>query len=73
MMLIFNLTLDVIRDPSKLYGYHAGAGAKRLKFSDERKILHVLDAEIVRCEQILTEYGICYVSNNYLALNLSTK
>lgn len=82
MMLIFNLTSDVIREPPDLYGFYAGA--KKLKLSDERHELDDglkfsedvnadSDVEFIRTEQILTEYGICYVSNNYHALNLSTK
>ncbi|XP_055301251.1 uncharacterized protein LOC129567903 [Sitodiplosis mosellana] len=38
---------------------------------DDPNIKAVLNADFIRCEQVLTENGICYVSNNFLAANLS--
>lgn len=58
MMLIFNLTQDYLRIPDE--------------YSHQRvKAMH--NKEYVRAEQILTEQGICYISNHYLASNLSVK
>lgn len=39
----------------------------------ERKIRSLRNLNFVRCEQILTERGICYVTNNFLSANLSAK
>lgn len=39
----------------------------------EKRVKAYKSREAIRCEQILTEHGICYVANNYLASNLSTK
>lgn len=41
--------------------------------STEHKVRSLRNVNFVRCEQILTEQGICYVTNNFLSSNLSTK
>lgn len=38
----------------------------------EFKVRNVNNLEFIQVFQILTEYGICYSTNNYLAINLST-
>lgn len=38
----------------------------------ESKVRNVNNLEFIRSIQVLTEYGICYSTNNYLASNLST-
>lgn len=38
-----------------------------------RDLLRVEDNKPIRSEQIMTEQGICYVTNNYLCANLSAK
>lgn len=38
----------------------------------EQKVRNVNNMEFIRTTQILTEFGICYTTNNLLALNLST-
>lgn len=40
---------------------------------DDKKVRAFSNSNNIRTEQILTEQGICYVANNFLALNLSTK
>lgn len=40
---------------------------------DDQKVRAFSNLNNIRTEQILTEQGICYVANNFLALNLSTK
>lgn len=37
----------------------------------EQRVRAFRNLDFIRCEQILTEQGICYVSNNFLAPNLS--
>lgn len=61
-MLIFNLTVDLVRE--SIGRYHVEAK----KFTSHKRT-----PDIIRSEQILTEHGICYVSNNFLALELSAK
>ena len=39
----------------------------------ERKVRGIRHVQFVRAEQILTEQGICYIANNYLASNMSTR
>ena len=36
------------------------------------KVRNVNNLDFIRSSQILTEYGICYTTNNFLAVNLST-
>lgn len=55
-MLIYNLTLDKLRD-----------------VSGEQRVRAFRNLAYINCEQILTEQGICYVSNNFLSSNLSAK
>ncbi|KAG4065923.1 hypothetical protein HA402_008919 [Bradysia odoriphaga] len=38
----------------------------------ERKVRGIFDLEFVVTEQVLTEYGICYMTNNHLTKHLST-
>ncbi len=38
----------------------------------ETKIRNINNLEFIRSVQTLTEYGICYTTNNFLAANLST-
>lgn len=38
---------------------------------DENRVHSYRNHEFIRCEQVLTESGICYVTNNLLATNLS--
>lgn len=44
----------------------------REAIGDER-IRAYKDDDFVKCEQVLIEHEICYVSNNYLADHLSAK
>lgn len=39
----------------------------------ERKVRAIFDLEFVVTEQVLTEYGICYMTNSYLSRHLSTR
>lgn len=57
LRLIYDLTEDLTRRSSK---------------DIEKKVRNVNDKDYIRSTQILTEYGICYTTNNILALNLST-
>lgn len=54
-MLIYNLTEDLTRKTSNM----------------ELKVRNVNNMEYIRTTQVLTEYGICYTTNNFLAANLS--
>lgn len=45
----------------------------QLRDSGDQNIIAFRNQEYIRCEQILTEQGICYTSNNFLATNLSAK
>lgn len=56
LRLIYNLTEDLTRRTGNI----------------EVKVRNVNNLEFIKTTQILTEYGICYTSNNLLALNLST-
>lgn len=56
LSLIYNLTEDLTRKTGNI----------------ELKVRNVNNMEFIKTTQILTEYGICYTSNNLLALNLST-
>lgn len=40
---------------------------------EEFKVRTVYDTTFCQTEQVLTEMGICYTTNNYLAANLSTR
>ncbi len=39
----------------------------------ERKVRGIFDLEFVITEQVLTECGICYMTNNFLTEELSTR
>lgn len=39
----------------------------------EQRVRAYRNRQLIRCEQILTEHGICYTANNFLAANLSAK
>lgn len=39
----------------------------------ERKVRTIRNLEFGVSEQVLTENGICYMTNNYLAYNISTR
>lgn len=39
----------------------------------EQRVRAYRNRQLIRCEQILTEHGICYTANSFLASNLSTK
>lgn len=39
----------------------------------ERKVRGIFDLEFVVTEQVLTEYGICYMTNNHLTKHISTR
>ena len=54
--LIYNLTEDLTRKEGNI----------------EIKVRNVNNMEFIKATQILTEFGICYTTNNLLALNLST-
>lgn len=41
--------------------------------NDEDAVKSYKSSDNIRCEQILTEHGICYVSNNILASELSAR
>lgn len=56
LSLIYNLTEDWTRRTTNI----------------ELKVRNVNNMEFIRATQILTEYGICYTTNNLLAVNLST-
>lgn len=59
MRLIYNLTQDwTRRDGGSIQEY---------------KVKSMQDQSFVSVEQILTEFGICYGTNNYLLKNISTK
>lgn len=58
MSLIFNLTEDWSRR-------HGGS-------IQEYKVRTTLDRDFVATEQVLTEFGICYSTNNYLLYNISS-
>lgn len=53
--LIFNLTVDLTR----------------VAKNPELKVRNVNNLEFIRTTQVLTEYGICYTTNNFLASNFS--
>lgn len=57
LRLIYDLTEDFTRRSSQ---------------DIEKKVRNVNNMDFIRSTQILTEYGICYTTNNILALNLST-
>lgn len=59
MRLIYNLTQDWTRR-------HGGN-------IQEYKVKSAQDLAFVTSEQVLTEFGICYGTNNYLLNNISTK
>lgn len=59
MRLIYNLTQDWTRR-------HGGS-------IQEYKVKSMQDLSFVSVEQILTEFGICYGTNNYLLKNISTQ
>ena len=44
-----------------------------LRDSAEMKVRNVNNLEYIKCIQVLTENGICYSTNNFLAPNLSTR
>jgi hypothetical protein len=56
LKLIYDLTEDLTRKEGSV----------------EHKVRNVNNREFIKTTQVLTEYGICYSSNNYLAINLST-
>lgn len=56
LRLIYTLTEDLTRKTGNV----------------ELKVRNVNNMEFIRATQVLTEYGICYTTNNLLALNLST-
>jgi amiloride-sensitive sodium channel len=56
LKLIYELTEDLTRKSGNV----------------EHKIRNVNNLEFIKTTQILTEYGICYTTNNILAVNLST-
>lgn len=56
LRLIYDLTEDLTKSEGNL----------------EFKVRNVNNLEFIRVIQVLTEYGICYSTNNYLATNLST-
>lgn len=58
MSLIYNLTQDWSRR-------HGGN-------IQEYKVRTTLDRDFVETEQVLTEFGICYSTNNYLLNNISS-
>lgn len=41
--------------------------------SEEQRVRAYRNQDNIGCEQILTERGICYISNNILAPNLSAQ
>lgn len=43
----------------------------QLRGNGEQGVKAFRNVDYIRCEQVLTEQGICYVSNNFLATNLS--
>lgn len=45
----------------------------QLRDKGEQGIKAFRNMDFIRCEQVLTEQGICYVSNHFLAANLSAK
>lgn len=56
MSLIYSLTEDLSRKGGNI----------------EKKVRNVNNMEFIRSTQVLTENGICYTTNNLLAINLST-
>lgn len=59
MRLIYNLTQDwTRRDGGSIQEY---------------KVKSMQDQSFISSEQILTEFGICYGTNNYMLKNISTK
>lgn len=56
LSLIYNLTEDLTRKEGTI----------------EVKVRNVNNQEFIKATQVLTEHGICYVTNNLLAVNLST-
>lgn len=50
--------------------YNLTADWSRWQDSD-RKIRSVRHTQFISCEQVLTEHGLCYQSNNVLSDNLS--
>lgn len=56
-MLIFNLTLNRLH----------------INPDEGTRVTTHSNCYTIRSEQILTEQGICYITNNYLASNLSAK
>lgn len=45
----------------------------QLRGVGEERVRAIQNQEFVNCEQVLTEHGICYISNSYIARNLSAK
>jgi hypothetical protein len=56
LMLIYNLTEDLTLKRGNI----------------EHKLRNVNNLEFIKVTQVITEYGICYSTNNFLAVNLST-
>lgn len=56
--------LKLIYDLTEDYTYKEG--------NLEHKVRNVNNLEFIKVTQVLTEYGICYTTNNFLALNLSS-
>lgn len=45
----------------------------QLRGVGEKRVWAIRNKEVIKCELVLTEHGICYTSNSYIAKNLSAK